>query len=97
MSIVNPASTTLLKIKNFIIHVHNKINTSKQAKKYILPDSIVNLFNTSKANFVFCTFNGGFIRSKKNLINTHQRNEVTNFLIGVGGRPLEFSALKQQT
>ncbi len=90
---LNPDSTTLLKINDFITHIHTKINSIKQVKKYILPDSIAKLFNTSKANFVFCTFNGGFIRSKKNLINTHQRNEVTNFLIGVGGRPLESSAL----
>lgn len=35
----------------------------------------------------------GFIRSRKNLVNSHQKGEIVDFLTGYGRRPLESSAL----
>ncbi len=67
------------------------MNIDKQAKKYVLPDSIIELFSSSKTNFVLLTYNGGFIRSRKNLVNVYQRSEIANVLVGYGRRPLESS------
>jgi hypothetical protein len=88
-----PDSTKQLKISNFIVKINSEINNSRQAGKYNLPDSFVNLFDTSKVNFIFCTYNEGYIRNRKNLVNTYQKSEIADFLIGYSRRPLESSAL----
>jgi hypothetical protein len=74
-------STSGAKLNNFVATIVTKINSEKQARKYHLPDSIVTLFNTENARFVFCTSNSGFKRTRDNFINTYHRREFVNFFI----------------
>ncbi len=85
-------SRTRAKLDNFVSIITSQINSEKQARKYQLPDSILNLFDTAKVNFVFCTSNIGFNRTRKNLVNNYQASEILNFFIVPVGRPLESSA-----
>ena len=86
-------SVVQLKLLNWVSAVNKEINNEKRARKYQLPDSILNLFDTSKMNFVFCTYNTGFKRTRNNLMNTHQTSEIADVLIGFNYRPLESTAL----
>lgn len=82
------------KLLNWVLKVNKEIENERQAKKYQLPDSILNLFDTSKINFVFCTNNIGFRRTRENLVKTDQTNNiaVALFGFGVGRQPLESAA-----
>ena len=87
------ADTMILsQLTNFVSSVNKKINSERLAKKYQIPDSILNLFDTSKINFVFCTYNTGFKRGKNNLVNQHLASEIADVMIGYNFRPLESSA-----
>ena len=85
-------SMTLSQLTNFVSSVNKKINSERLARKYQIPDSILNLFDTSKINFVFGTFNIGFKRGKNNLVNQHLASEIADLMIGYNLRPLESSA-----
>lgn len=81
------------KLSNFVITLNKKSLKEHQVKKYHLPDSIIKLFDTSKINYVFCTFNSGFSRTRSNLINTYQALQIVDVMTGTGLRPLESNAL----
>ena len=85
-------SITMLKLNNFVGKIAKEINSEKRARKYQLPDSILSLFDNTKDNFIFCTINAGFKRTRNNLVNNHQASEIANFLIGINSQPLEQSA-----
>jgi len=85
----SPDSTSAAKLNNFVATIITKINSEKQARKYHLPDSIVSLFNTANARFVFCTLNWGFKRTRDNFINTYHRREIVNFFIIPMAQPHE--------
>lgn len=82
-------SITQSKVDNFIIAVNNEITSDKRAAKYIVPDSIVSLFDSTRANFVLCTYTGGFIRTRKNLIKSYESSQAANVLFGYNRRPAE--------
>lgn len=85
-------SITLSRLDNFVADISRQLNSERQARKYQLPDSILTLFDSTEVNFVFCTYNIGFKRTRDNLINTHLASEIADFLIGFNQRPLESSA-----
>ena len=81
-------SVTRSTIIKLVIDANNRIGNNNQAGRYRLPDSIVKLFDTASYSYVLCTYNGGFIRDRKNLVNQHLGNQVMDFLIGFGSKPL---------
>jgi hypothetical protein len=92
-SLFRPDSVVKAKLFSFVNKFNKEIKKERQIKKYTLPDSILILFDTSKVNYVFCTYNIGFKRTRTNLVNTHLRMEVTDLLIGSNILPLESSTL----
>ncbi|MEP7229195.1 MAG: hypothetical protein ABI691_03020 [Ginsengibacter sp.] len=80
-------------INNFVIKLNNKLNTSNQVREYKIPDSIIHIFSTADADFVFCTFNTGFLRTKQNFSNSYQATAATTLIFGIGGRPIAFEAV----
>lgn len=85
-------STTRPRLDKFVADITRQLNSERQARKYHIPDSVLTLFDNSKVNFVFCTCNIGFKRTRNNLINTYQTSEIAGFLVGFDQRPLESSA-----
>jgi hypothetical protein len=81
------------RLHKFLSTIHKDVNNERRAKKFQLPDSILNLFDNTEAEFVFCTYNIGFKRSRNNLVNTQQTMELLDMLTGFGIRPLESSLL----
>ncbi len=88
----SPDSVQQEAINNFVIKLNNKLNTSNQVRDYKIPDSIIHIFSTANADFVFCTSNMGFLRTKQNLSNSYEAAAVTSFIFGVGGRPIALTA-----
>ena len=88
-----PDSATQAKLNTFITTVCTKISNERQASKYIIPDSIMNLFGSANKGFVFCLATEGFKRGRENLVRTQTTSEVADFLIGYNFRPLESSSL----
>ena len=86
-------SAAAKRIANFAMKLNKKVKNARQVNNFILPDSVLNLFDTAKIDFVFCTFNGGFTRTKTNVVNTQLTMEVLDVLIGFGMRPLESTAM----
>ena len=92
-TLFHPDSIVKAKLSNFVNRFNRKIRKERQIKKYTLPDSILVLFDTSKVNYVFCTYNIGFKRTRTNLVNTHLTMEVTDLLFGGNALPLESATL----
>lgn len=92
-SLFRTDSIVKAKLFSFVNKFNKQIKKERQIKKYTLPDSILNLFDKSKVNYVFCTYNIGFKRTRTNLVNTHLRMEVTDLLFGTNVLPLKSATL----
>lgn len=94
LSLFHADSVIQTKLGEFIVRVSKSMARERQLKRYELPDSILLLFDTTKANYVFCTYSVGFKRTRNNLVRTDQALDILQlFTGGVGARPLESATL----
>ncbi len=89
----SPDSVQQEAVNNFIIKLNKNLNTKQKIIDYKVPDSILQIFSTVNAYFVFCVANTGFLRTKQNFSNSYELGTATTLLFGIGGTPIALEAV----
>jgi len=84
----SPDSIQRVAIDIFVIKANNKLLNSTQVSHYKVPDSIIQIFSTANANFVFCISNTGFFRTYQNLTGSHMAGAAVGLVSEFGWNPI---------
>lgn len=74
-----PDQETKAKINDFVFTLNQQMIEKKLVEKYIVPDSVLALFDTTYGNFFYCSLIGGFARNSENLAARRFGDEASEY------------------